>query len=314
MNVNEMSKLKEQASCFTKVFEVKGRYVNDHCFFMEGKTVHLFYIDGEAGKGCYDLGNEIIIGHAISEDLIHWREVSPALIRDDRFSHEERGIFAPYVVSHENRYYMYYSSHNMAGAQFMCLAISSDLHRFERYEGNPLFVPRGEYAFWSSQVPCSCRDPHVFRDPISHDYLMYWVCDMKEAKDESCISLSRSSDLFSWTETSPVLVRKHSFDEAYTMKAESPCLIKHHGLYYLFYRHGNGTKYVVSDDYTSFTDSKEVLLGPSHASEIFLYNNEWYISSCSREPADIEHKTDRHHGLYLARLSFETLTPSIIPF
>ena len=82
---------------------------------------------------------------------------------------------------------------------------------------------------------------------------MFWVGDLKEDSQVSCIAASRSKDLQRWQEIGPVLKRNHSEYEGINCKTESPCLIKKEDLYYLFYRHGNGTKYCISDNYVDFT-------------------------------------------------------------
>lgn len=308
------NKIQATADCFKKVFEVNDRYVNDHCFITHNDEIHLFYIDGETGKGCYDLENEIIIGHAVSKDLSYWEEKKPALIYDKSLYFEERGIFAPYVYEKEGRFYMFYSSHNFNKAQFMCLAFSDNLYEWTRYDNNPLFRPSQGWSLWKENIPCSCRDPHIFHDEDKDEYVMLWVADMLENPKMSCIAASVSKNLFSWREAGPVLIREHSFYESITCKTESPCLLKKDNLYYLFYRHGNGTKYCISDSYTNFTYSDSYYLSPSHASEIFKFKDYWYISSCSRAVADIEHKTDRSMGLFLAKLAWDGLHPEIYAF
>jgi Beta-fructosidases (levanase/invertase) len=309
-----LERIPEVSACFEKVFQTEGRYVNDHCFVCKGDEIHLFYIDGEVGKGPYVLGNEITIGHAVSNDLHHWSECRPALVRDEMLDFEERGIFAPYIVKRKDLYYMYYSSHNIQGAQFMCLATSKDLFEWRRFSGKPLFYPSTTWAEWEENIPCSCRDPHIFYDEDQERYVMLWVADIKDQPFQSCIAASYSRDLIRWKEIGPILVRKHSRLECFTMKTESPCLIKKDGLFYLFYRHGNGTKYCISENYNDFTYGDSYYLGPCHASEIFNIDEEWYISSCSREVGDIFHNYDRTSGLWIAKLSWEGMHPHIAEF
>lgn len=301
--------MEKAAKKFKYVFSPPGRYVNDHCFYVDGETAHLFYIDGEIGKGCYDIGNETIIGHAASKDLMHWEELTSALSYNPGIHHEERGIFAPYVIKKEDSYIMLYSSHNMEKAQYICMAESKDLYEWEKSDNNPVIKPQGGFAFWDEKEACSCRDPHVLYE--NGKYHIYWVADMKKDKDTSCIALSISYDMRNFIEIGPVMEMRHSFNEAVTMKTESPCVIKRHGRYYLFFRHGNGTKYRMSEDAEDFSRGKTFYLGPSHASEIFEYGGRWHVSSCSRKPGDIKHVTDRSRGLYIAGLDFSNLHPAI---
>ncbi len=289
---------------FKLVYQVDGRYVNDHCIVRDRDGVfHLFYIDGIVGMGCYDLGNEVIIGHATSVDLYSWRTEEPALVADTSLPWEERGIFAPYVIEHHGRWYMFYSSHNLAKAQYMCLATSENLFAWRRYCSNPLFLPSLTWAYWASNEPCSCRDPHVIKHE-QYGFIMYWVADMKHPRNHSCIAASVSSDLFHWQEVGPVLVRRWSYDEHYTTKTESPCVVGRGDRYVLFYRHGDGTKYCISDDPLDWHGRDSHLLCTSHASEVFEADGHWWITSCSRPPEDVEHKFDRTRGLYIASLEW----------
>lgn len=300
--------------CFVSVYQSDGRYVNDHCFIFDGSNWHCFYIDGTLGMGCYDEGNEIQIGHATSSDLSSWQYRGSALIRDIGLPHERRGIFAPYVVERDGEYLMYYASHNQECAQYMCLARSDDLFAWTRCEANPLFIPSAQWALWREDIPCSNRDAHVFFDANRSRYLLYWVADMKCRADLSCIAASESLDMVHWQELGPVLVRRHSAFESYTMKTESPCVVYRHGRYFLFYRHGDGTYYCMSDDPVDFTYSNSYYLGPCHAAEVFEHDGCWYVSSCSRDVCDLRHATDRSRGLYLACLVWEDIHPEIVPF
>ena len=303
--------IEKTAKCFRFVYQTPGRYINDHCFVSDGTQWHCFYIDGEVGKGCYDLGNEQIIGHAVSNDLLNWRHVGNALESDGTLPHEERGIYAPYVIQYQGLWHLFYASHNMDGAQYLCHAVSNDLEHWTR-DREPLFYPTFDWSYWKADVPCSCRDPHVILNPADGLFYLYWVADLSTSKDASCIALSTSENLKDWTHLGPVLSRKYSFYEGLVMKTESPCLIEKNGLFYLFYRHGDGTYYCISDTLTDFSLASPFYLGPCHASEIFNADGRWVISSCSRPPEDITHKFDRTGGLWLAGLEWSDVHPKIV--
>jgi hypothetical protein len=141
---------------------------------------------------------------------------------------------------------------------------------------------------------------------------MYWVADMKHPRDHSCIAASVSRDLYNWQEIGPVLVRRRSYDEYFTMKTESPCVLRFGDRYIMFFRHGNGTKYIWSDDPLDWHDRDAALLSTCHAAEIFEVDGEWWITNCSRPPDDIEHSADRSKGLYLARLVWNGTMPEVV--
>ncbi|HOV21593.1 MAG TPA: hypothetical protein PLW95_02800 [bacterium] len=142
---------------------------------------------------------------------------------------------------------MFYASHNIEKAEFMCLATSKDLFNWEKHPFNPIFLPSKEWAFWDIKKSCSCRDPHVIFEK-EYGFMMYYVADIKKDITFSCIAVATSNDLIHWQDLGPVLIRKKSFYEGTCCKTESPCVIKYSNRYYLFYRHGNGTKFSISDN------------------------------------------------------------------
>ena len=303
----------QTAACFAPVLQIPGHYINDHCIVRDDAGVfHLYFILGEVGKGCYTPGNEVIIGHATSKNLLKWDLQRHALERQTGGPRwESEHIFAPYVIRHEGLYWMFYCGDMPSRAQRIGVATSTDLTHWRRHPANPVITPKGSWAFWGEDKPSSCRDPHVWRQ-ADGTFLMLWVGDMREPPQTSCVAASRSKDLLHWEEIGPVLVRRWSDLESFRMKTESPCLVERRGRYFLFYRHGNGTKYSVSDVATDWRGRDTFFLGPSHASEIFEVDGQWYITSCSRPVADIAHKHDRSTGLFLARLDWDRYLPRIV--
>jgi hypothetical protein len=83
----------------------------------------------------------------------------------------------------------------------------------------------------------------------------------------------------------------------------------------LFYKHGQATRMVMSDNPLNFSDKQDTWFSIAHAAEIFRAGNSWYISSCSRELLDLQHKkTNRTKGLFLAGIDWSGEIPFIVPF
>ena len=141
---------------------------------------------------------------------------------------------------------------------------------------------------------------------------MYWAADMADRREHGCIAASVSRDLLHWQEVGPVLVRRESDLEANACRPESPCVVERDGRCFLFYRHGNGTKFAVSDDPLDFHGRDSYLLSTAHAAKVVQLGGEWYLTNCSRPPGDITHEQDRTQGLYLARLTWDKGWPRVL--
>lgn len=308
----------EQARCFQQVYAPDGRYVNDHCFCEDaGGALHLFHITGKRGGGPYDAGNEETFGHAQTRDLLAWQARADVLSIDPAKPYEAHHIFAPFVIRHNGCYYLYYAGVNQQRMhESMCLAVSDDLEHWIKHPANPVFRPSRQWAEYEpgSGVWGCCRDPHILRHP-RYGFILYYVTWMKGTLGRlAAIGAAVSDNLISWQDAGPVLVRERA-EEYSTTSMESPCVIERDGQYYLFYKHRDETRLVVSADPLRFTDQEDRWFSPAHAAEIFQYRGEWLISSCSRDVLDVRHSaTDRTRGLFLARLDWSAEIPRVAPF
>lgn len=95
---------------------------------------------------------------------------------------------------------------------------------------------------------------------------------------------------------------------------ESPCVVRRGDDYYLFWKGGEGMRYVRSNDPLDFTGADEHRLATSHASKIVQHDSAWYVTSCSRDIDDISHTlSDRTRGLFLAGIRWEGELPRVVP-
>ncbi|MFC5861599.1 glycoside hydrolase family 32 protein [Acidicapsa dinghuensis] len=174
-------------------FTVKRGWNNDvnGPIFYRGQY-HLFWQAFPFGNN-WDTGF-MYWGHAVSKDLVHWRELAPALMLDHLGSPWSGSSF----VDHNNvggwgkdalvLFYTAFDRHTKK--QVQCIAYSTDNGvTFTRYTGNPVLDTNREVG--SNDT----RDPHVFWYEPTH----HWVMVLFE-KDG--LSIFTSNDLKQWTRKS----------------------------------------------------------------------------------------------------------------
>lgn len=159
------------------------------------------------------------------------------------------------------------------------------------------------------------------KDP-AYGYICYYVIRLKadpshgiRDQEFAAVAAATSPDLIHWTDRGPVLTRRIvGYDTFRYAHPESPCVIKRDSLYYLFWKGGSGTRYVVAENPLDFQNRDEYFLATSHASKIIQSDDKWYITSCSRAVNDVTHTlSDRTRGLYLAGLHWRTYLPTLVP-
>jgi len=317
-------------SLFRYVLDLPGRYINDHCLIRQGDYWHLFYTGGSVGIKWERDGNEVQIGHATSPDLIHWT-VQPQVLRTGpRGSLDKAHVYAPYVVEREGTYSMFYvgAERTFFSGEHLLTATSTDLFNWAGDPTTAVFAPDTSWARYHNRGyeggvggPVSGRDPHIIHDS-SVGYILYYSAELKgdpargiDDGEFSCIAAATSPDLLHWTDHGPVLTRRSTgYDTNDYAHPESPCVVRHGGLYYLFWKGGNGTRYAISDTPFDFDNRGEYFLAASHASEIVQWDDRWFITSCSRALNDVTHaQTDRSRGLYIAELEWDGRHPRVRP-
>lgn len=131
-------------------------------------------------------------GHAVSEDLLHWEYLPPALAPSEFYDdYPKGGCFSGSAIVCDDKLFLMYTgtANNGNGVeQTQCIAYSEDGVYFEKYEGNPVLrAPEG--------IKADCfRDPKVWK----HEDTYYMVCGASR-EDRGLALLYKSEDMLHWS-------------------------------------------------------------------------------------------------------------------
>lgn len=130
-------------------------------------------------------------GHAVSDDLLHWRYLPVALAPSEPYDdHPKGGCFSGSAIEHEGKLYLLYTGSTDEGhgtVQAQCLAVSEDGVHFIKAAENPVITAPEPYSH------------EAFRDPklLRHNGLFYAVCGHGEGGRGRALLFS-SPDLRRW--------------------------------------------------------------------------------------------------------------------
>jgi glycosyl hydrolase family 43 len=248
------------AGAFRHVFDpstpTRRRYLNDHTVLRGPDGLwHLFSIVGDrpAPGEAPDSARETSLAHATSPSLAGpWRTLPDALTVDPGYDGEQH-LWAPHVVSWQNRFHLFYAAGGVDGAAIN-LATSTDLRSWRRHPAGPLF--RGIVA----------RDPMVVR--IGDNWVMYYT-ELDPGTRQHVVAHRTSDDLLRWGPAGTAF--RDPTTDATVSVTESPAVVERDGWYYLFLGPRNG--YVGTDVFRS-TDPFRFRLAdlaghvPGHAVEV----------------------------------------------
>ncbi len=238
-------------SSYAKHYSPKDRWMWD-CWFVkhdvpdgDGKW-HMFYLQNikmENPKDRHQVNPEkadspVTVGHAVSDNLIDWKEVGTA-IEPTKFSWDEVAIWTGSIVKKGDWYYKFYTGRNREDilVQKIGLAKSKDLMNWEKVEGPVLEADNVFYHMDNTRnnldtVP-AWRDPFVFKDPKTKKHFMTISARVKgeETEHNACLALAEAEDedLHKWKLHPPILAPGR-YDEMETSQ-----VVYHDDWYYLFF-------------------------------------------------------------------------------
>ncbi|MCX6992447.1 MAG: hypothetical protein NT011_04805 [Kiritimatiellaeota bacterium] len=215
------------------LYHPPGMWAWDFWFAKQGSTYHAFYLQapwclGEPGRM---YGNEHV-GHATSQDLIHWTDQGPALIAF-KDTWNDASIATGSVVAHGGKWWMLFSGvgNKVRGVG---LAESDDLMRWRKVGDGPV-VPFGKPfdGVWEGKPLqwVACADPYVYPDPVAGWF--YAIINSQVVgvpiSESGCLTTMRSRDMKTW-EPAGALTCPGWFE-----RLETPQVWQHGGRWYLYF-------------------------------------------------------------------------------
>ena len=173
----------------------EGNFADPVPFFWKG-TYHVFYLRGGVAKVPWE--------HVASRDLVHWDELTTALVSDGGDDGPDgQHMFTGSVVEHDGTFHLYYTGwnpRNPDGREFVMHATSPDLREWTKQPGHG-FTSDGR--IYARRQDSDFRDPFVFRDEPTGRWTML-LCARAASDNRPVTGVYSSADLVTWRPEPPL--------------------------------------------------------------------------------------------------------------
>ncbi len=218
------------------MFTHEGHRMGDAWYFVDAKTdtVHMFYLADPLD------GGRDFAGHAISQDLVNWKRLEPAIETGPPGAWDDLRICTGSTIERDGRYWMAYSATSLNDSsweeihrvQRVGMAVSDDLVNWTKLPENP--VSEAEPPHYE-EMGTGQRPMVHWRDPFLLDLgdsIYQYICARGtegDPKQRGAVAVSRSTDLRTWEILPPL---DH---DRMTEEMEVPQLYHIEGSWYLVF-------------------------------------------------------------------------------
>jgi beta-fructofuranosidase len=156
------------------------------------------------------------VGHAVSDDLLHWRQCPSVLppLRDNGNPDDFDFKFTGCAAEKDGKYFLFYTMRDKERAsQRIGVALSDDGYNWEIHDKNPVIEPDPSIFIGYTGRTCDwgivdCRDMLVVQNPADGLYYGYFAAaaDVGRRSPVGVIGVAVSTDLLNWEQQSIVYV------------------------------------------------------------------------------------------------------------
>jgi beta-fructofuranosidase len=198
------------------MFRLPDSWLWDFWLAEDQGTYHLFFL--HASRSLHDPDRRHLraaIGHATSTDLVHWQQVTDALVHGEPGEFDATATWTGSVIKGpDGTWFMFYTGTTRTPegplVQQVGLATSADLYHWVKHERNPLvqadsrwYETLGGAAPWQDE---HWRDPFVMADPEGNGWhlLITARANTGPLDDRGVVGHARSTDLLNWDVQPPL--------------------------------------------------------------------------------------------------------------
>jgi len=180
-----------------------GKWIGDPWFYVDGDTVHCYFLTASDTNPPSTRHTNWEIGHAVSGDLSTWTDRG-IVLRPGPQDWDGHHLATGSVLRFQGRFWMAYTGHPRGEdptIQRVGLAVSDDLHAWEKFGDKPVTEVDERYyeRATSGQRPfMHWRDPALF---LNGDHVYHVVCARcrhGEAAGRGSVGVARTADMAHW--------------------------------------------------------------------------------------------------------------------
>ena len=207
------------------MFSLPDAWVWDFWVVDDGEQYHLFFLYASRALKHPDARHHrASIGHAVSDDLVHWRRVIDALVRSDPPAFDDLATWTGSIVHHpDGTWFLFYTGATLVDGkivQSIGLATSDDLLDWDRegqiLKSDPRWYELVTDGLWHDGR--TLRDPWVYRDGDRWRMLITARANHGPADERGVIGTAVSHDLRRWTLEAPLTEPHEGFGELEVMQ------------------------------------------------------------------------------------------------